>query len=117
MPAAALNAKERLWRTKVELGKTPGSAQPAHGGYLFSHKALGKVFAAKVRAALAEVGLTLPAGLGEPRPPVMAEKDWKALFPRTRALVEDLCARALCGALQDEDIAWLHDSMQRTSNK
>jgi hypothetical protein len=65
LPAAALNAKERLWRTKVQLGKTPGSAQPARGGYLFSHKALGKVFAAKVRAALAEAGLTLPAGLPE----------------------------------------------------
>jgi hypothetical protein len=63
--AAALNAKERLWRTKVKLGTTPGSQQSARGGYLFSHKALAKVFAAKVRAALAEAGLTLPAGLPE----------------------------------------------------
>ena len=65
LPAAALNAKERLWRTKVKLGTTPGSQQSARGGYLFSHKALAKVFAAKVRAALAEAGLTLPAGLPE----------------------------------------------------
>jgi hypothetical protein len=63
LPAAALNAKERLWRTKMQLGKTlgktPGSQQPAGGGYLFNHKALGKVFAAKVRAALVEAGLSL----------------------------------------------------------
>lgn len=48
----ALNPRERLWRTKVKLGKTPGSQQSARGGYLFSHKALGKVLAATVRAAL-----------------------------------------------------------------
>jgi len=65
MPAAALSATERLWRTKVKLGKTPGSQQGARGGYLFNHKALGKVFAAKVRAALSEAGLTLPANLPE----------------------------------------------------
>ena len=57
LPAAALNAQERLWRTKVKLGKTPGSAQPARGGYLFNHKALAKVFAAKVTAALSQTGL------------------------------------------------------------
>lgn len=77
LPAAVFNAKERLWRTKVKLGKTgkSGKAQatgtaagkpaPARGGYLFNHKALGKVFAAKVRAALADAGFTLPAGLPE----------------------------------------------------
>jgi len=65
LPAAAFDASERLWRTKVHLGKTPGSTQPAHGGYLFSHKALGKVFAAKVKAALTEAGLSLPGDLPE----------------------------------------------------
>ena len=65
MPAAAFDAKERLWRTKVQLGKAPGGQQSARGGYLFNHEALGKVFAAKVRAALADAGLTLPAGLPE----------------------------------------------------
>lgn len=65
MPAAALNTQSKLWRTKVKRGQTPGSAQPARGGYLFSHKALGKVFAAKVRAALAEAGLTLPPDVPE----------------------------------------------------
>ena len=70
MPAAAFNAKERLWRTKVKLGKAAGSngntrTKTKRAGYLFNHKALGKVFAAKVRAALADAGLTLPAGLPE----------------------------------------------------
>lgn len=71
MPAAALNAKERLWCTKVQLGKarssgaTPGYPSHARGGYLFSHKALAKVFAAKFKAALSEAGLSLPAGLPE----------------------------------------------------
>ena len=32
LPAAALNARECLWRTKVKLGKTPGSQQSARGG-------------------------------------------------------------------------------------
>ena len=55
--------------------------------------------------------------MGEHRPPVIPEKDWQALSPRTRALVEDLCASSLAGALQDDDIAWLHDAMQRTSRQ
>jgi hypothetical protein len=65
LPAAALNAQSNLWRTKVKLGKAPGSQQPARGGYLFSHKALAKVFAAKLQAALTEAGLSLPAQLPE----------------------------------------------------
>lgn len=56
-----------------------------------------------------------PLRMGEPRPPAMAEGDWRALSPRTRAFVEDLCTLALSGALQDTDVAWLHDSMQRTA--
>jgi len=63
MPAAALNSAQRLWRTKVQLGKAPGSAQAARGGYLFNHKALAKVFAAKLKSALTEAGLGLPAHL------------------------------------------------------
>lgn len=63
MPAAAFATKDRLWRTKVRLGKTPGSREPTRGGYLFNHKALGKVFAAKLKAALTEAGLPLPAHL------------------------------------------------------
>ena len=65
MPAAAFDAQARLWRTKVKLGKTPGSREPARGGYLFNHKALAKVFAGKLKAALHAAGLTLPADLPE----------------------------------------------------
>lgn len=54
-----------------------------------------------------------PLRMGEPRPPVMPDEDWRAMSPRARALVEDLCARALNGKLQEGDIAWLHDSLQR----
>jgi hypothetical protein len=49
MPAAALDANRRLWRTKK--GKS---------GYLFNHKALAKVFRAKMLAALTSEGLELP---------------------------------------------------------
>jgi putative transposase/transposase-like zinc-binding protein len=50
MPAAAIDAKRALWRTKQ------GS-----DGYLFSHKALAKVFRAKVLAGIAAAGLKRPA--------------------------------------------------------
>lgn len=54
-----------------------------------------------------------PLRMGEPKPPVMAEDDWKALSPRARALVEELCSAALGGQISDEDITWLHNSLQR----
>lgn len=63
IPATAFDAKARLWRTKVKLGKSPGQREPARGGYLFSQKALAKVFAGKLKAALHAAGLTLPADL------------------------------------------------------
>lgn len=54
-----------------------------------------------------------PLRMGEPRPPVMPDEEWRAMSPRARALVEDLCTRTLAGQLQEGDIAWLHDSLQR----
>lgn len=53
MPAAALDADKGLWRTLRKSAKGDG--------YLFNHKALAKVFRAKLLAALAEAGLPLPA--------------------------------------------------------
>ena len=53
MPAAAVDGERKQWRTKVR-GK-------AKGVYLFNHKALAKVFRAKMLAAIAAAGLTLPA--------------------------------------------------------
>ena len=52
MPAAALDGKQKRWRTKRR-GK-------AKAGYLFNHKALAKVFRAKMLAAIEAAGLTLP---------------------------------------------------------
>ena len=52
MPAAALDAKNKQWRTKRQ-GKTKA-------GYLFNHKALAKVFRAKMLAGLHPASLRLP---------------------------------------------------------
>ena len=51
MPAAALDGKHKQWRTK---------RRKAKAGYLFNHKALAKVFRAKMLAAIEAAGLTLP---------------------------------------------------------
>ena len=51
MPAAALDAQRKQWRTK---------RRKAKASYLFNHKALAKVFRAKLLAALAAAGLALP---------------------------------------------------------
>jgi Putative transposase/Transposase zinc-binding domain len=51
MPASALDGKHWQWRTKQRKTK---------GGYLFNHKALAKVFRAKMLAAIEAAGLTLP---------------------------------------------------------
>jgi Putative transposase/Transposase zinc-binding domain len=52
MPAAALNAEQKRWRTKRR--------NKPKAGYLFNHKALAKVFRAKLLAALEQAGLRLP---------------------------------------------------------
>ena len=56
MPAAALDAGKKLWRTKVRRSRrgkgseaAPAPATPG-SGYLFNHKALAKVFRARVIA-------------------------------------------------------------------
>lgn len=50
MPAAAIDAKTRLWRTKTR----------RNAPWLFSHKALAKVFRARMLDALSQAGLPLP---------------------------------------------------------
>jgi hypothetical protein len=52
VPAAAIDPDKKRWRTKR-----------AKRGYLFNHKALAKVFRAKLLAAIAAEGLALPAGV------------------------------------------------------
>jgi hypothetical protein len=51
MPAAAVNKTRRLWREKRSRGKKR---------YLFNHRALAKVFRAKMLEAITEAGLSLP---------------------------------------------------------
>jgi len=53
MPAAALDGKQKRWRTK--------RGAKAKGGYLFNQTALAKVFRAKILAGIAAAGLALPA--------------------------------------------------------
>lgn len=53
MPAGAINAERRHWRTKGDL-KTGAS-------YLFNHQALAKVFRAKLLTAIEAAGWQLPA--------------------------------------------------------
>ncbi len=53
MPAAAVDGQRKQWRTKRG-GK-------AKSGYLFNHKALAKVFRAKMLAGIEAAGLKLPA--------------------------------------------------------
>lgn len=52
MPAAAIDAHHRLWRTKTS---------KSNADYLFNHKALAKVFRAKVLDCITKAGLSLPA--------------------------------------------------------
>jgi hypothetical protein len=56
MPAAAIDPNKRLWRTKR--GKKGQGKKPT--GYLFNHKALAKVFRAKLLEAITQAGLALP---------------------------------------------------------
>ncbi|MCC4118768.1 IS91 family transposase [Aromatoleum toluclasticum] len=53
MPAATVDGEQRQWRTKRPRKR-------GKGGYLFNHKALAKVFRAKLLAAIEEAGLQWP---------------------------------------------------------
>jgi len=57
MPAATMDAVKRLWRTKGGKTRQNKNRKP----YLFSHKALAKVFRAKLLDAITNEGLALPA--------------------------------------------------------
>lgn len=74
MPAAALDPQRKLWRTKRR-GKTKQ-------GYLFNHKALAKVFRAKMLAAIQAAGLTLPC-----RYPTKWVVDCKSVGSGEKALI------------------------------
>ena len=86
MPAAALDAERRLWRVK------PGQR------YLFPHKALAKVFRAKLLEAMTAAGLTLPA-----RHPRQWVVDCQHVGSGEKALVY-LGRYLYRGVLQEKDI-------------
>ena len=115
MPAAALDTQHTLWRTKHRRTKhrrtKAGSkthtnadnadntqlAKPA-GGYLFNHKALAKVFRAKLLDAIGHAGLTLPAAL-----PQTWVVDCKAVGDGAKALLY-LGRYLYRGVIQERDI-------------
>lgn len=94
MPAAAIDADERLWRTKT--GK-------ANKSYLFNHKALAKVFRAKLLEAIREAGLTLPD-----RYPEKWVVDVKSVGRGDKALVY-LGRYLYKGVIQEKDIIACRD--------
>ena len=105
MPAAALDPKRKLWRTKTRRTRPrtrggtaqAGSATPG-GGYLFNHKALAKVFRAKVLDAIEHAGLVLPDKL-----PATWVVDCKSVGDGSKALLY-LGRYLYRGVIQERDI-------------
>ena len=94
MPAAALDAQRKQWRTKRR--KTKAS-------YLFNHKTLAKVFRAKLLAALAAAGLAPPE-----RYPKAWVVDCKAVGSGESALIY-LGRYLYRGVIQEKDIVACHN--------
>ncbi|MDD2810255.1 transposase [Rhodoferax sp.] len=90
MPAAALDADKKIWRTLRKSKKGDG--------YLFNHKALARVFCAKFQATLIALGLPLP--------PVLPKKwvtDCRCVGSGQKALVY-LGRYLYRGVIQEKDI-------------
>jgi hypothetical protein len=90
MPAAAIDTEKQLWRTKKSKGE--------HTSYLFNHKALAKVFRAKLLEAIREAGLELPD-----RYPETWVVDCKSVGSGDKALVY-LSRYLYKGVIQEKDI-------------
>ena len=95
MPAAALDGSSKLWRVKGN----KGSDKP----YLFNHKALAKVFRAKLLAAISQEGLALPQRL-----PEKWVVDCKCVGSGEKALVY-LGRYLYRGVIQEKDILRCED--------
>ena len=120
MPAATLDAKQGLWRTKARptrarRGKvrptqarrskdsaaklsTKTDNRPADGGYLFNERALATVFRAKLLDATQAAGLTLPPSL-----PAVWVAHCKAVGDGQKALLY-LSRYLYRGVIQESDI-------------
>jgi hypothetical protein len=123
MPAAALDTERRLWRTKTRRtrrrSKKTASATNATssntpaadaggtptGGYLFNHKALAKVFRAKMLEAIERAGLTLPDKL-----PSLWVVDCKCVGDGSKALLY-LGRYLYRGVIQEADILSCKDGL------
>jgi len=113
MPAAALDTERRLWRTKARRTRrrrakgsaTGDAATPAGGGYLFNHKALAKVFRAKVLDAIELAGLTPPDKL-----PSLWVVDCKCVGDGSQALLY-LGRYLYRGVIQEADILSCKDGL------
>jgi len=91
VPAAAIDTEKKLWRTKKRKPKGQNS-------YLFNHKALAKVFRAKLLDALTREGLTLA-----PSYPKEWVVDCKSVGSGEKALVY-LGRYLYRGVIQEKDI-------------
>ncbi len=111
MPAAALDTKRKLWRTKVrrtrsrrQAGTAKAGNATSAGGYLFNHKALAKVFRAKVLDAIERAGLVLPDKL-----PATWVVDCKSVGDGSEALLY-LGRYLYRGVIQERDILRCDDN-------
>lgn len=96
MPAAAIDTEKRLWRTKR-------GSKGEHSSYLFNHKALAKVFRAKLLEAITQAGLALPD-----RFPQKWVVDVKSVGSGDKALVY-LGRYLYKGVIQEKDIIACED--------
>jgi hypothetical protein len=104
IPAAAIDTEQRLWRTKTGKGKTKNSnSNKTKPGYLFNHKALAKVFRAKLLEAIRTEGLALPD-----RYPEKWVVDVKSVGSGDKALVY-LGRYLYKGVIQEKDIIACRD--------
>jgi len=99
MPAAAMDAVKRLWRTKGGKTRKNKNKEP----YLFNHKALAKVFRAKLLDAIIDEGLALP-----PSYPKEWVVDCKSVGSGEKALVY-LGRYLYRGVIQEKDIVICKD--------
>jgi hypothetical protein len=95
MPAAAVDRVGKRWRVKQRGKKS---------GYLFNHKALAKVFRAKMLAGIEAAGLSLPA-----RYPTRWVVDCKAVGTGEKALVY-LGRYLYRGVIREKDIVACTDT-------